>query len=202
MKIIHYLVITTLLLLLVFGLNGCMPAVHLNTPELEKARTPLGSVAIGEINNLRPKGAGENDFGVIGEIRRGYGSATTLRAAEDREIDIAVREALRNSLDHAGYFALTPAVPGDIPHLDVDVLRFWSESYRGYRIETMLVVRLMEPGSRKVLAQREINISRDFAATGARGSLPRAFDTVMSALQKEFVDFMLSEPFRVAVRRS
>jgi hypothetical protein len=202
MKNLPFLAIVSLLLLISFGVSGCMPAVRLTPPELEKAPTRIGSVAIGEINDLRPPASGGQDFGTIGEVRGGFGGFSPLRTEEGREIDVAVREALRNALAHTGYYVLDPALPGDVPFLEVDVLEFWLESRKGRHIETLLIVKLVDPDSRASVVQRKITISRDLAVPGRHGSLPETFDRVMRDLQQEFASFMRSEPFRVAVRRN
>jgi hypothetical protein len=201
MSKLHSLAVTISLLLLLAGVNGCVPAVRLSAPELAQAQTRIGSVAVGSINNLRPRDTGGENFRTIGAVRSGYGSSLPLNTEEGREVDIAIREALKNALDHAGYFALTPAIPGDVPRLDVDVISFWGDGHKDYRIESVVVVKLVDTASGEPIAQREINLNRGFAVTAGYGSLRQAFDSVMKDLQQEFVSFMLSEPFRIAVRR-
>jgi hypothetical protein len=201
MKKSHSLIISALLLLFLSGLSACVPAVRLNAPELAKAPTRIGSVVIGDINNLRPQETGGQDFGVIGEVRSGYGSPFPLHTEEGRELDVAIREAVRNALDHAGYFALTPAIPGDLPRLDVDVISFWGDGHKGYQIESIVVIKLVDTGSGNTLAQKEVNLNRSFAVTTGYRSLHRAFADIMKDLQQELVAFMLSEPFRIAVRQ-
>jgi hypothetical protein len=201
MRKLRSLAVGISILLFLSGINACVPAVQLSTPELPRTQTQIGSVATGSINNLRPQNTGGQDFRIIGEVRSGYGSPFPLHTEEDRALDVAIREAVKNALTHAGYYALTPAIPGDVPRLDIDVMSFWGDGHQGYQIEAMLVARLVDTGSGESLAQREIKLVRGFTVTAGYGSLQRAFDSIMKDLQQELVALMLSEEFRSAVRR-
>jgi hypothetical protein len=188
------------ILLLFSGLFGCAPAIKLNSPDLPAAKSRIGSVAMGDINNLRPQNLGGQHLRIIGEVRSGLGSPLPLHAEEGRELGVIIRETAGKSLAHAGYYALSPAIPGDVPRLDIDVLNFWGDGYKSHQLESQFLVKLVNTGNGMVLAEREINLNRDFPVSAGYASLQRALDSLMKEFQQELVAFLLSEQFRAAVR--
>jgi uncharacterized lipoprotein YajG len=194
--------LSMVLLALFFAVNACVPAVRLAHTPLDQAEVKKGSVIIGSINNLRPEKKGRQNFQIVGTVRGGFGNPFALNAQKEKTIDMALREAVTDALINAGYNVVTPAVKKDAPRLEVDVLKFWCDGYMGYNIDTAIVVKLINGASGKVLAQREINVSRGFALVAGYRPMHQAFNEVMNDITREFVDFMTSYTFQRAVSRS
>jgi uncharacterized lipoprotein YajG len=183
--------LSLVLLALFFAVTACVPAVRLAHTPLDQAEVKKGSVIIGSINNLRPEKKG-----------RRFGNPFTLNAQKNKTIDMALREAVTDALINVGYNIVTPAVKKDAPRLEVDVLKFWCDGYMGYNIDTAIVVKLINGASGKVLAQREINVSRGFALVAGYSPMHQAFNEVMNDITRELVGFMTSHTFQRAVSRS
>jgi uncharacterized lipoprotein YajG len=184
--------LSMVLLALFFAVTACVPAIHLDHTPLDQAEVTKGSVIIESINNLRPENYGQQNFQIVGVVRGGFGNPFTLNAPEEKTIDMALREAVTDALINVGYNVVTPAAKKDAPRLEVDVLEFWCDGYVGYKINTAIVVKLINGASGKVLAQREINVSRGFAIIAGYSPLHQAFNEVMNDITWEFVSFIKS----------
>ena len=184
--------LSMVLLALFFAVTACVPAIRLTHTPLDMVDATKGSVIIGSINNLRPEHYGQQNFQIVGNVRGGFGNPFTLNAPKEKTIDMALREAVTDALINVGYNVVTPAEKKDAPRLEVDVLEFWCDGYVGYKINTAIVVKVINGASGKVLAQREINVSKAFAIVAGYGPMHQAFNEVMDDITWEFVNYITS----------
>lgn len=184
--------LSMVLLALFFSVMACVPAIHLTHMPLGQAEAGKGDVIIGNINNLRPANYGQQNFQIVGKLRGGVGNPLDLNVAREKTIDMALREAATDALKNVGYNVVTPATKKDALRLEMDVLKFWCDGYVGYKIDAVIVVKLINGASGKVLAQREINVSRGFALVAGYSPMHQAFDDLMNDITMEFVSFITS----------
>jgi uncharacterized lipoprotein YajG len=187
------------LLLSLFLLHACVPAVNMKHEGLAKGDMNRGSVVMGKINNKRPANEGAT-FDVVGRVRGGYGNPFTLKTEPGREVDVLIKEVAQEALKHTGYFA--DQASGKSLLLDIDVLKFWCDGYVGYKIWAGIEVKLINPVDGTALLQKNINVQKGFALIAGYSPMHKTFGEVINEIQKELVIFMQSDEFQTAVKKT
>lgn len=182
---------------LVVFINGCVPNVNLKVAHLEKGDMKRGTIAVGTVSNNRTEDNGGKNFEIIGKIRGGYGNPFTLQTKRGRNIDVVLKEMTKATLEHHGYS--TEQTAGKDLRVDIDVLNFWCDGYYGYKIESDLAVRLINPANEKVVVQQDIHARNGFAVVVGYGQMHKAFDDVIDGIQKKLIAFIQSDEFHNAV---
>ncbi len=187
------------MVLLVF-VNACAPpVVNMKVEVLAKGDLTRGAVVVGTVFNKRTEDNGGEGFNFIGKLRGGYGNAIPLKAEQNRDLDIVLKEVAKVALEHTGY--ATEQAAGKFCRLDIDLLTFWCDGYMGYKIEADIVVKLVNSENGSILAKKGINIQRGFSTAMGIGPMHTAFNEVMADIQKELVAFMQSQEFQDAVKQ-
>jgi hypothetical protein len=179
-------------------LSACIPEMDMKYDSLAKMDIKRGMVVAGEVNNKRAKAYGGLSFGLLGIIRGEFGTPFDLQTKEGREINIVLREAANNVLEHTGYSPV--GTDKKSAKLDIDVMRFWCDGDSNrYTIEANLLAKLINPLDGKVLAQKEINFERVFSLS-TPSKTRKAFDVVIQEIQNQLLAFIQSKEFQAAVK--
>jgi hypothetical protein len=107
----------------------------------------VGAVVVGDITNQRPQGAGGPGFDLVGRVRGEFGNPVTLKAKKDRPLDVVLCEVATDALAHAGYGVAAPTTAGNAPRLVMDVKNFWCDGYVGHKVDSIVVVKLIDEPS-------------------------------------------------------
>jgi hypothetical protein len=189
-----------LVMALVFFVNACgPPLVNLQVEELAPGAMTRGSVVVGTVLNKRAEDIGSEGFNLIGKLRGTYGTPIYLKAEENRDLDIVLKEVSKAALEHTGYS--TKQVAGKFYRLDIDLLTFWCDGYMGYKIEAEIAAKLVDPENESVLVKKVINVQKGFSTAWSIGPMHTAFNEVLTDIQKDLVAFMQSQEFRDAVKQ-
>lgn len=190
--------------LIIFLLVSCLPHIKLeHIPSPKKDTLGKGVIVLGAINDLREKDSGgENNFNLLGRLRGGFGNPIRFYAQEGYGINIALNKLLKDALLVAGY-EVKPSGSGEkIPVLDADVLYFWCDGYMGYRIASVIRLKLFSFDKRAVLLEKDLKNEHTFLIVATYDALRKGYPILMNQILKDAGDLFKSEEFAKAYELS
>lgn len=189
-------------LLIILLLVGCFPQIKLeHTSPPMKETLGKGKIVVGTINNLRKSGYGQDNFELLGVLRSGVGVPFSYYTEKGYGINIALNNLLKDVLSHSGYDVSASDSEGKMPILEADVITFWGDGYLGYQLASEIKLRLLSSDKRTVLLEKILKNEHEVSyVTSSR--IAEAFPIFIDEIFKNSVDFIKSEEFNKAYKRS
>lgn len=188
-------------IVLLFLVSGCVPSVSLKALSLPQSNVQKGQVAMGAIANKRPANLGGENFYQVGLLRGAAGNPFNIRTVQGREIDIALREVAQNALGHAGYRVAEGSAAYPL-RLDLDVYAFWLDGNVGYKTGAVILAKLIDSRSDKILLKKEISVGKAFFMGFSYSSVHKALNEEMNLISDELVAFMNTQEFEAVIAKS
>ena len=203
MKIgIPFMIRNLFLLAAVLFITACVPSINLKSNELPQSKNLNAMVVVGEIKDLRDKSEGGGDFSKFGKLRGGFGNPVSIKAAKGKELDTSLRAAVGAALMNTGYRNVSATEKNAPLRLETQVLSFWCDGYVGYKVNAVVLVRLVNNKTGALVAEKKITASRGFALVMGYGPMHSAFNDVLNQVVSELVDFLKTDKVRTAARSS
>ena len=200
LALVKIIVLAQIFLLLV----GCVPSIKLeHTSPLKKEPLGKGRIVLGAINDLREKDSGgEGNFELLGRLRGGFGNPIRFYTQEGYGINIALNKLLKDALLLSGYEVQPSGSGKNIPILEADVLYFWCDGYMGYRIASIIRLKLFSFDKLTILLEKEFKNERKIVILASYNDLRTGYPLIMNEILKDAIDLFKSEEFSKAYELS